>query len=148
MNHRISCNHCWITVTVLLFGLGTQCAYASGVPITGSYEVIEKTDLGSRTKVLLRLHLMNHNQGELYLRKIVLWDFGYPPCGAARASSIALHSGTSENVVQEFVIPRLQLEQWQRGLLPRVVLELQTTTGARITQALHLGRVLPERVSE
>jgi hypothetical protein len=141
MNHRNFRNHYCLAVTLLMFGLGAQSANASGVRVTGSYEVVEKSNLGSRTKILLRLHLTNHEEGVLQLQKIVLWDFGHPPSGGPLGSSIALRSGTSEDTTREFVIPRGQIEQWQRGLLPRVVLELQAATGARITQAIRLSRV-------
>ena len=147
VNHRIFRNHYCLAVTLLLFGLGAQCATAGNVPVTGSYEVIEKADLGSQTKILLRLHLTNHGQGVLYLQKILLWDFGHPPSAGPHALAIALHSGASEDATQEFVIPQLQFHQWQRGLRPRVALDLQTATGARITQAIRLDRA-PARKGE
>ncbi len=147
MNHRILRNHYCLAVTLLLFGLVTHCANASNIPVTGSYEVIEKTDLGSRTKILLRLYLTNHELGVLYLQRVFLWDFATPPSGGRRTSAIALPPGTSEETTQEFVVSRLQFDQWQRGLLPRVVLDLQTATGAKITQAIRLHPV-PARKGE
>ncbi|MFZ0774667.1 MAG: hypothetical protein WCA49_00890 [Candidatus Sulfotelmatobacter sp.] len=145
MNHRTFRRTRGLVVIFLLLALGTQCASAANVPISGSYEVLEKTNAGSHTKILLRLHLTNHGQGLLYLQKILLWDFAHPPSASPRASSIALHAGVSEETTQEFVIPRLQFDQWQRGLRPRVVLGLQTATGTKITQAIRLDRVAGKR---
>lgn len=142
-------NHCSLRrghvlgVTLLLLGFGLPPANAVHVPvpgsyISGSYEVVQKTDLGSRTRILLRLHLTNRGEGILYLQKILLWDFGQSPAGAPRRSLLVLHAGTSEDTTQEFTIPCSQVEQWQKGLRPRIVLELQTATGARVTQAIRL----------
>lgn len=146
MNHRIFDNRYWLAVTLLLLGLGVQFANAGNAAITGSYDVIERTNLGSQTKIMMRLKLTNHEQGALYVQKILLWDSGYPPIGTPRSSSIALHSGASE-VTTEFVIRRAQADQWRKGLLPRIVLELQTAKGTKMTEVIRLGRV-PARKGE
>ena len=51
----------------------------------------------------------------------------------------------TEETTQEFLVPRLQFDQWRRGVLPRVVLNLQTAAGARITQAVRLDRIPARR---
>lgn|SRR5208337_3230339 len=147
VNHRTSRNHYCLLVACLLVAFASQFAQAANLPISGSYEVIEKTDLGSQTKITVRLHLTNHGQGLLYLQQVLLADFAHPSNGGPRTSSIALNPGTSEDATQEFVIPRSQFAEWQRGLRPRVLLQLQTATGARITQVIRLDRV-PARKGE
>ncbi len=147
VNHSISRCSCVLFLTLLLCAFAAQGATAGSVPVSGSYQVLRKTSLGSQTKILLRLHLTNRGQVVLYLQGILLWDFAQPPGGAHHASLITLPSGTSEDTNQEFVIPRLQFEQWRRGLRPRVVLDLRTATGARITQAIRLDRI-PARGGE
>jgi len=140
VNHRII--RCPVVlVSLLLFGLGAHPARAANAPVSGSYELIQRTDLGSRTKVVVRLRLTNKGHDVVYVQKILLGDFGQAPIGAAGASAIVLRSRTAEETTQEFVIPRLQFDQWQRGLRPRLILDLQTPTGARIMQAVRLERV-------
>jgi hypothetical protein len=141
MNHRTFRNHYCLAALLLVLILGVQLANASSVPISGSYEVIQKTDLGSQTKILLRFHLTNLGQSPLSLQQLLLSDFGHPPSSVSIAPSITLPPGTSKETSQEFVIPRLQYDQWIRGVLPRAVLELRTATGARITQAIRLQQV-------
>src|SRR5271166_6606676 len=138
VNHRTSRNHYCLLVACLLVAFASQFAQAANLPISGSYEVIEKTDLGSQTKITVRLHLTNHGQGLLYLQQVLLADFAHPSNGGPR---------TSADATQEFVIPRSQFAEWQRGLRPRVLLQLQTATGARITQVIRLDRV-PARKGE
>lgn len=142
MNHRTYCNYqCCLVVALLLFTFGAQPANAAGLPISGAYEVIQKTDLGSQTKVLMRFHLTNHGQAPLLLQALSLSDFGHQPGKAALATAITLSPGSSQAISQSFVVPRLQFDQWKMGAQPRVVVELQTTKGARITQAVRLERI-------
>lgn len=130
-----------LVVILLLITFGARSADAASHPVSGSYEVIGKTQLGSQTKVQLRIHLTNHEQDLLYVQRILLWDFAHPPVAGPTRLSIALGSGSTEETTQEFVVSRTQFDQWQRGLRPRVVLDLQTVTGFRITQAIRLDRV-------
>jgi hypothetical protein len=128
-------------VTLLLLAFGPSVANAANFPISGSYEVVGKTNVGSQAKVLLRLRFTNHGQAPLYLQKILLRDFAQPPSAPSGLVSIRLNSGNAEETTQEFVVPRRQFDQWRRGALPRVVLNLQTAAGTRITQAILLDRI-------
>jgi hypothetical protein len=132
-------------VTLLLLAFGAGSANAANLPISGSYKVVGKTNVGSQAKVLLRLHFTNHGQAPLYLQEILLRDFAQPPSASKGRVSITLNSGNAEETTQEFVVPRRQFDQWRRGVLPRVVLKLQTATGARITQAIRLDRIPARR---
>src|SRR5208282_2829223 len=142
MNHRTFYNYCGcLVVALLLFTFDVRPAHAANLPISGAYEVIQKTELSSQTKVEMRFHLTNRGQAPLMLQALSLSDFGHPPGKASLATSITLPPGTSVAISQSFVIPRLQFDQWKMGANPRVVLELQTATGTRITQAVRLERI-------
>jgi hypothetical protein len=147
MRHRTLLDHYCLTAALLVFVFGAQPANATNASISGSYEVLRETGLGSQEKVLVRFHLTNHGQGPLYLQEVLLSDFAHPSSGGSLTTSITLHPGTSAETSQEFVIPRLQYDQWQKGLHPRAILELKTAKGARITQAIRLERV-PARKGE
>lgn len=141
MNHRTFCNCYCLGVALLLFTLCALPANAANLPISGTYEVIQKTDLGSQTKVVLRFHLTNHGQAPVVLQALSLSDFGYQPGRAPISTAITLPPGSSQAISQSLVIPRLQFDQWKMGAHPRLVVELQTTTGSRITQAIRLERI-------
>jgi hypothetical protein len=140
MNHR-TFRHCCISVAVLLFTFAVRPANAASVPISGSYEIVQKADLGSQTKILVRYHLTNRGQSSLSVQGVLLSDFAHPPNGGPLKPPVTLSPGASGDISQELVIPRLQFDQWQRGVRPRAILELQTAAGARATQAIRLGRV-------
>ena len=141
MNHRTFCNCYCLGVALLLFTLCALPANAANLPISGTYEVIQKTDFGSQTKVVMRFHLTNHSQVPVVLQALSLSDFGYQPGKAPLAASITLPPGGSQAISKALVIPRLQFDQWKMGAHPRLVVELQTTTGSRITQAIRLERI-------
>jgi hypothetical protein len=139
--------YCWLSLALLLFTFVALSAGAATCPISGSYEVIQNTGRGSHTSVLVRFHLTNHGASVLHLRRLVLSDFSHPPTGASVTPPIALSPGTTQDTTQEFSIPRLQLKQWQKGVLPRAVLELETTSGARSMLAIRLEQT-PVREGE
>jgi hypothetical protein len=141
MSHRTFRNRSCLSVVLLLFVFGMRPAHASDIPVSGSYEVIQKTDLGSQAKVLVRFHLTNHGTAPLSVQEVLLSDFAHPPGGGPVSPPVLLPPGISEEVSQELVIPQLQLDRWRRGLLPRVILELRTASGARISQAIRLEQV-------
>jgi len=144
MKHRRFLNYRCLMFALLLSTFGALSAGAATVPITGSYEVMQKTGSGAQTKVTVRFHLINHGAALLHLRRLVLSDFSHPPTGVSLAPPLALPPGIAQDATQEFSIPRLQLTQWQKGVLPRAVLELETSTGAATTLAIRLECV-PDR---
>lgn len=140
MNRTFRNSYC-LSVFLLLFIFGVRPAIANDVPISGSYEVVQKNTLGSRTKILVRFHLTNRSQSPLTVQGILLSDFGYPPSGAPLAPPVTLSPGTSQEILQELVIPRMQFDQWQKGHSPRAILQMQSSKGTRITQAIRMVRV-------
>lgn len=141
MNYRTLQTFSRLITIFLLFGLGALQAATDAAPISGSYQVISKTDLGSHMKVLVRLEFTNHGQGALVLQEVLLSDFAHPSTGSPHTSSITLRPGIPEKTTQEFVIPRAEFEQWLRGVSPRVILQLQTATGVRTTNVVRLAGV-------
>ena len=143
MIHRTFRNYSYLSVVLflLVFSFGIRPARASNIPISGSYEVIQKTDLGSQAKILVRFHLTNHGKSPLSVQELLLSDFGHPTSGGTVSPNVILSPGVSQEISQELVIPRLQFERWHSGLLPRVILELRTASGARVSQAIRLEPV-------
>lgn len=128
-------------IGILLSCFVAQTAIAAGVSISGSYEIVDKTTLGSQVKVVVRVHLTNSDRMAVSCRGVLLSDFGYPHTKNSLTSPVTIHAGASQEVLQEFVIPHSQYDQWQKGLRPRVILDLQTPTGTKMTQAIRLERV-------
>lgn len=106
--------------------------------ISGSYQVVEKTGMGSQVHVRLQLRLTNHGQRELRVQRLTLWDFSHPHKGGSQACKLVLGSGASVRTIQEFTIPRAEYQLWTRGTRPRLVVELQSARGRTVAEAVRL----------
>src|ERR1039457_6041138 len=112
-------------VVAALFVLGVQFAPASTAPlVSGSYEVVQNTDLGSQAQIRMRIHLVNHGPSDLSIQRMTLWDFSHPDKGGTHACAVTLHAHASAETTQEFTIPRSEYQLWQRGFRPRFVLQI------------------------
>jgi hypothetical protein len=133
------CNY--LLVVGGLFGFAIQSAQASaGSQISGSYQVVQKTDLGSQTRVRLELHLINHGPA-IHIQGLTLWDFSHPDKGGTQACSIVVDAGASADTTQEFTIQQSEYQLWQRGLRPRFVLRIDGPGSTKSTAVVRLERV-------
>jgi hypothetical protein len=116
----------WRLVVAVLFALGVQFAFASNAPlVSGSYEVLQNTDLGSQAQIRMRIHLVNHGPSNLSILRMTLWDFSHPEKGGSRGCAVTLRAHASAETTQEFTIDRTEYQMWQRGLRPRLVLQME-----------------------
>jgi len=121
----------WRLVVAALFVLGVQFALASNVPlVSGSYEVLQDTTLGSQSQIRMRIHLVNHGPSNLSIQRMTLRDFSHPAKGGTRACAITLRAHASAETTQEFTIERPEYQMWQRGLRPRLVLQMEGPANA------------------
>jgi hypothetical protein len=138
-------------VVAALFALGVQFAFASNPPlVSGSYEVLQNTDLGSQAQIRMRLHLVNHGPSDLSIRRMTLWDFSHPDKGGSHACAITLRAHASAETTQEFTIERPEYQLWQKGLRPRLVLRMggpgNTLSRTRSTAVVRLDRTSGQEV--
>ncbi len=138
----------YLLVVAGLFMLMTRFAQASDVSqLSGSYQVIQKTDLGPQTHVRLQLHLTNHGQRPLHIRRLTLWDLPHADKGATQPCSLVVLTGASADTTQEFTIPRSEYTSWRRGARPRLLLQIEAPGGRGITQVVRLDRVSGGKVN-
>lgn len=122
--------------------LATQLSGASGLTrLSGSYEVMGKTDVGPNATVRLRVHLTNQGASSLSVQRMALRNFSHPTRDQVHASALTIPAGGSADSSQEFTVPRLEYESWQRGSQPRLILEILTDSGRRTTEVVPLTRV-------
>jgi hypothetical protein len=127
---------------VALFALWMQTASANNGPlVSGSYEVLHSTALGSQAQIRIRIHLTNHGSSDLLIQKIILWDFSHPEKGGMHACSVALRAHGAGELTQEFTIPRSEYQLWQKGSRPRFVLEMSGSGGANGKTVVRLDRI-------
>lgn len=132
------CSYLLVAAGFFIFLIQAQASDASRV--SGSYQVVDKTDLGARTRVQLHLHLTNHGQHDLHIQRLTLWDFSHPDKGGSQGCSIVVRAGASADTTQEFTVRRAEYELWSRGTRPRLVLEVQSAGGRTTTEAVRLDR--------
>jgi len=142
MSYRILRVWKWELVVVALFVLGIQSAPASNAPqVSGSYELVQNTDLGSHTHIRMRLHLVNHGPYDLSIQRMTLWDFSHPDKGGTQACAVTLHAHTSAETTLEFTIRRPEYESWRRGLRPRLLLQIVGPGSTKSTAVVRLDRI-------
>jgi len=131
----------WPLVVAALFALA-QFASASNAPmVSGTYQVMQKTNLGSQAQVRMRIHLVNHGPKNLAIQRVTLWDFSHPDKGGTHSCALTLRAHASADTTQEFVIRRPEFESWRRGLRPRLVLEMAAPARTKSTAVVRLDRI-------
>jgi hypothetical protein len=139
MSYKILCKCKWVFVVAALLAVVVQVAAASNAPqVSGSYEVMRNTNLGSQTQIQIRIHLVNHGAINLSIQRLTLWDFSHPDKGGIHACALTLRAHASADTTQEFTIRRPEFESWRRGLRPRLVLEMAAPARTKSTAVVRL----------
>jgi len=134
------CKWCFVGAAVL--ALGIQYAPASNAPlVSGSYEVMQDTGLGSQAQIRMRIHLVNHGPSDLSIQRMTLWDFSHPTKGGSHACAVVLRAHASAETTQEFTIPRSDYHLWQKGMRPRFVLRMAGPGNAKSTAVVRLDHI-------
>lgn len=145
MNTRLSnpisfrLSHALVLAGLFVFTIGY--AQASDVShLSGSYQVIHKTDVGSQTRVQLQLHLSNHGQRDLQIQRITVWDSPHHPGGKPQACSLLVHPGSSASTTQEFTLPRSEYRSWTRSKRLNLLVAVEGPAGRKATELVRLDR--------
>ena len=142
MNSRFffSCRLC--LALAVSIALAPQLTQASDFTrLSGSYEIIGKADAGPKPTVRLHVHLTNQGSGSLLIQRMALRDFSHPTRDQVRACALTIPAGSSGDSTQEFTVPRLDYEAWQRGNPATVILELVKPSGQRTSEVVRLSRI-------
>jgi len=115
--------------------------------LSGTYQVVHKSEAGGQTRIQIKVHLLNHGPRELHIQRITLWDFSHPAKGGTQSCSLVVHSTSSVDTTQEFSIPRAEYELWRRGTRPRLVVEIETPHGHPTTEVVRLDRISGGKVN-
>ena len=131
--------HCNLLLAFALFVISSPLAGAgSNLTLSGTYSAVREQNAGDQIRVRFELHLVNHKNRDLHIRRITLWDFAHPARGGTQSCSVALRATSSAETTQEFIIPRAEYELWKRGARARVVLEVAEPTGRLTTEVVSL----------
>lgn len=138
---------CWIVLATWL-AIAPQIGQSSDVRrLSGSYQVVQKSDSGPQNRVQLHLRLSNQRGEDLRIQRIALWDFSHPARESMRACPLVIHAGSSAETSQDFTVPRSEYESWQRGKGPRLLLEVLLPSGRTTTEAVELKAASGRKVN-
>lgn len=125
-----------VHLVVIALGFAT----AAAAQLSGSYKVIQKTDVGSQTRLRLQLHLNNRGSRDLYIQELALWNSPRSPKGN-QPISLLIHRGGSADTTQELTVPRGEYTRWRQTLTLRILLGLENPQGRNTTELVRLDRV-------
>jgi hypothetical protein len=141
MNFRVSRFSNLVTLAGL-FVLTIGFAYASDVShLSGSYQVLHKTDVGSQTRVRLQLHLSNRGQRDLQIQRITFWDPPHHPGGKPQLCSLLVHPGSSASTTQELTMPRSEYRFWNSAKRLNLLVAVERPGGRKSTELVRLDRI-------
>jgi hypothetical protein len=109
--------------------------------LSGSYQVVGKTDVGSQTQVRLQLQLSNHGQRDLHVQRITLWNSPHHPGGRPQACSLLVHPGSSASTTQAFTMPRSEYRLWTSGARLKLLVAVEGPGGRKATELVRLDRI-------
>jgi len=134
------CKRCLVVAALL--ALGVQFAPASNAPlVSGSYKIVQNTDLGSQEQIRILIHLVNHGPSDLSIQRMTLWDFSHPDKGGSHACAVTLGAHASAETTQEFTLRRSDYQLWQRGFRPRFVLQMAGPGNTKSKAVVRLDRI-------
>jgi hypothetical protein len=126
---------------ILLFPGTIGLARSPETPsLSGSYQILQKTELGSQTRVRIQFHLINHGGQALHVQRLILWNSTHPTKGGTQAAHFIIPALGSINTTQQFTIPHSEYSLWERGSRPRLILGLEMPVGLSASQAVRLDR--------
>lgn len=115
----------------------SSAARAAMAQISATYQVQQRTSLGARQQILMRIHLINRGRSMLSIRRITLWQ-SRPERGTTRSAAILLAPHASADVVQQFTVGTRDYQMWRRGAPPKLMMQI---VGPRNTSAKTLVRL-------
>jgi hypothetical protein len=129
-------------LAMALLTLNVQFALASNVPlVSGSYEVVKDSGVGSQLQIQIRIHLVNHGSSDLSVQKITLWGQSHPDRGGTQACTVTLRPHGAVETIQQFTVRRSDYQLWKRGLRPRLVLQMAGPRGAKSATIVRLDPI-------
>jgi hypothetical protein len=115
------------------------CAGSDIKRLSGSYHVVQTTEIGPHNRVRLQLRLTNQGLNDLVIQRVALRDFSHPSRDGARTCSLVLHAGSSADTTQEFTVPRSEYESWRGGHGPSLLVEVTLPSGRKTIEVVHLN---------
>lgn len=125
----------------------SEPARATASQLSGSYQVVGKTSLGSQTRVRLKLRLANGGKTDLAIERMTLWRSAHPAQSAVIASRLLLRMGATQNTTQEFLVPTTDYRSWMRRAPLTLLVSVEDPNGRKTTELVRLSRISGRKVN-
>lgn len=140
MNSKVLLRGRLLLALAFLLAFASQISQGSDIQrLSGSYHVVQKTEVGPQNRVRLQLRLTNQGQRDLVIQHMALRDFSHPGRETVRACSLALRAGSSIDTTQGFTVPRSEYESWRGSHGPTLLLEVMFPSGRKSIEVVHLN---------
>lgn len=124
-----------------LFAFAAPSSFASSAPIiSGTYRIVDSKRVGSQAQIHLQIQLLNHGPSNLSIRNMTLWDLSRPDKGGTIACAVTVRAHSSANTTQEFTIRSSDYQSWQKGVRPRLVLQMAGQGVSKSRAVIRLDR--------
>jgi hypothetical protein len=124
-----------LALLIALSALGTGATTI----ISGSYRVVDTTDLGTDVRVTLSIRLTNPGDSLLFVSKVGLLDLTPAAHGTGEVPvSVNIEPNSSSSFNQDFTIPKAAYELMEKGVRPRLILQVQPAGAAETKLTISL----------
>lgn len=126
-----------VSLAVLLLALSASAK--NGRDFGGVYSVSNVVDQGNQAMVTLRVQLFNHSDADVSHAVLTLREFGGGPLGTFPAVKLWRNHG-EVRLGQQFIVPKREFENWQRGAQPTLMVVTHDANGQRYDRFVQLSR--------
>jgi hypothetical protein len=138
-NSVVRVSKSWL-LAAALFLLCQFAAASNTAQVSGTYAVVQMTNLGQQEQIQLHIHLVNHGATSLSIQRMTIWDFSHPEKGGTRTCSVALGAHGYADTTQEFTIRREDYQLWEKGVKPRLMLQVMGPKNIKSKAMVRLDR--------
>lgn len=130
----------WVVLTALSLLLGAISASAkNGRDFSGFYTVSNVADQGNQALVTLNVQLFNHSDADVQQAVVTLRENGGGELGTFHALK-TWRNRSEVRLTQQFVVPKRELQSWQRGAQPALMVVTHDANGQRYDRFVQMSR--------
>jgi hypothetical protein len=130
----------WIVLVTLIFLLGALPISAkNGRDFSGFYTVTNVVDQGNQVLVTLHVRLFNHSDADVQQAVVALREGGGGQLGTFHVLK-TWRNGSEVRLIQQFVVPKRELQNWQHGGQPALMVVTHDANGQRYDRFVQMSR--------
>ena len=130
----------WIGLVALTCLLGVLTASAkNGRDFSGFYTISNVVDQGNQALITLHVELFNHSDADVQQATVALREGGGGQLGTFHVLKTWRNHG-EVRLSQQFVVPKRELQNWQRGGQPALMVVTHDANGQRYDRFVQMSR--------